>query len=148
MHEQQLDVLEVADKEGLVAGGHHVAGLLVGAEADLQVTSRSAKTVPFLPTIFGDKTYAGHGHGAPEASPDTVVDTLRLAPAGVDALEPVTLVTVEALRAYTTRPVNTSILSKLSPRPVSLVQSPHRFVGQRRSSNFSCVVSSTGRGTR
>jgi hypothetical protein len=36
VHEQQLDVLDVADKEGLVARGHHEAGLLVGAEADLQ----------------------------------------------------------------------------------------------------------------
>ena len=39
MHQQQLDVLGVADKEGLVAGGHHVAGLLVGAESDLNAKS-------------------------------------------------------------------------------------------------------------
>lgn len=36
VHEEQLDVLDVADKEGLVARGHHVAGLLVGAIADLK----------------------------------------------------------------------------------------------------------------
>ena len=35
MHEQELNVLGVADEESLVAGGHHEAGLLVGAEADL-----------------------------------------------------------------------------------------------------------------
>lgn len=35
MHEQQLDILDVVDDESLVAGGHHVAGLLVGAIADL-----------------------------------------------------------------------------------------------------------------
>lgn len=36
MHEEELDVTDVADEEGLVAGGHHVAGLLVGAIADLE----------------------------------------------------------------------------------------------------------------
>ena len=36
MHEQQLNVVGVADEEGLVAGGGHVAGLLVGAETDLK----------------------------------------------------------------------------------------------------------------
>jgi hypothetical protein len=35
VHHQQLNVLDVADEEGLVAGGHHEAGLLVGAIADL-----------------------------------------------------------------------------------------------------------------
>lgn len=35
VHQQQLDVLDVVDDESLVAGGHHVAGLLVGAESDL-----------------------------------------------------------------------------------------------------------------
>jgi hypothetical protein len=36
VHEEQLDVLDVADEEGLVARGHHVTGLLVGAIADLE----------------------------------------------------------------------------------------------------------------
>lgn len=35
VHQQELDILDVVDDEGLVAGGHHVAGLLVGAESDL-----------------------------------------------------------------------------------------------------------------
>jgi len=76
VHEEELNVLSVADEESLVAGRHHVAGLLVGAEAD-----------------------RGHSHGAPEASANSVVDTLGLAPAGIEALEPITLVTAEALRA-------------------------------------------------
>jgi hypothetical protein len=36
VHEEELDVLDVADEEGLVARGHHVLGLLVGAIADLE----------------------------------------------------------------------------------------------------------------
>lgn len=36
VHHQQLNIVDVADEEGLVAGGHHVTGLLVGAKADLQ----------------------------------------------------------------------------------------------------------------
>ena len=36
VHEEQLDVLDVADEESLVAGGHHVLGLLVGAVSDLK----------------------------------------------------------------------------------------------------------------
>jgi hypothetical protein len=36
VHEEELDVLDVADAERLVAGRHHVAGLLVGAIADLE----------------------------------------------------------------------------------------------------------------
>ena len=36
VHEEELDILDVADKEGTVAGGDHESGLLVGAVADLQ----------------------------------------------------------------------------------------------------------------
>lgn len=35
MHQEELDILGVVDEEGLVARGHHVAGLLVAAVADL-----------------------------------------------------------------------------------------------------------------
>lgn len=35
MHQQELNIVDVADKESLVAGGGHVTGLLVRAEADL-----------------------------------------------------------------------------------------------------------------
>lgn len=81
-------------------------------------------TRPRLEDRKGKKqTYRGHDQGAPEASPDTAVDTLGLAPAGIDALEPVTLVTGEALRACTERSqVNISF-------PFSIpfqIPSPHR----------------------
>ena len=36
MHEEELDISGVVDQESLVAGWHHVAGLLVGAKSDLQ----------------------------------------------------------------------------------------------------------------
>lgn len=35
VHQEQLNILDVVDEEGLVAGGCEVAGLLVGAETDL-----------------------------------------------------------------------------------------------------------------
>jgi hypothetical protein len=35
VHEEEVDVAGVVNEEGLVAGGHHVAGLLVGAETNL-----------------------------------------------------------------------------------------------------------------
>jgi hypothetical protein len=35
VHEKELQISQVIDDESLVAGGHHVAGLLVGAIADL-----------------------------------------------------------------------------------------------------------------
>lgn len=35
MHEEELDVTGVLDEEGLVAGGHHVLGLLVATISDL-----------------------------------------------------------------------------------------------------------------
>ncbi len=40
MHEEEVNVGNVADEEGLVAGGGHVAGLLVGAEANLSRENR------------------------------------------------------------------------------------------------------------
>jgi hypothetical protein len=35
VHQEELNVLGVVNEESLVAGGHHVAGLLVGAITDL-----------------------------------------------------------------------------------------------------------------
>lgn len=49
VHHEELEVLDVVDQEGLVAGGHHVAGLLVGAVADLGgvfVRERSPRGTP------------------------------------------------------------------------------------------------------
>jgi hypothetical protein len=36
VHEEEIDIPGVINKERFVAGGHHVASLLVGAKADLQ----------------------------------------------------------------------------------------------------------------
>lgn len=36
VHEEHVHVVDVVDEEGLVAGGHHVAGALVGTIADLE----------------------------------------------------------------------------------------------------------------
>lgn len=36
VHQEELDVVDVVDDEGLVARGHHELGLLVGAIADLE----------------------------------------------------------------------------------------------------------------
>lgn len=111
VHEQKLNIVDVVDEEGLVAGGHHVAGLLVGTIANLQI--RCVSTVFHLEArashrddcssidaIQGGCTYGGHGNGASEASSNSGVDTLGPSPAGADTLEAVTLVTFEALRAY------------------------------------------------
>lgn len=111
MHEEKLDVLEVADKESLVAGGGQELGLLVGTIADLK--SKSLATCPTskhadhqrIFELSGSRsrvcTYLGHGNGTAESSSDSGIDTLGLAPARVHALEPITLVTGEALRACT-----------------------------------------------
>ena len=45
VHKKELDVLDVADEEGLVARGHHVAGALVGAIANLEDQPRSATSL-------------------------------------------------------------------------------------------------------
>lgn len=46
MHEEELKVLDVADEESLVAGGHHVAGLLVGTVADLYLSIGQCLALP------------------------------------------------------------------------------------------------------
>lgn len=50
VHEEELKVLDVVDEESLVAGGHHVAGLLVGTVADL-LSSQSACFLFTLPRL-------------------------------------------------------------------------------------------------
>ena len=42
VHEEEVEVTGVVDEESLVAGGHHVAGLLVAAVANLSENSTSA----------------------------------------------------------------------------------------------------------
>jgi len=85
----------VVDEEGLVAAGHHVAGLAVGSVSDLCVALPSAcvrRSLVPQPAKFAStsrskvylrdqgKSYLGHSSLSLEASADTVVDTLGLAP--------------------------------------------------------------------
>lgn len=35
MHEEEIDVSGIVDEESFVAGGHHVASLLIGAKTNL-----------------------------------------------------------------------------------------------------------------
>lgn len=70
-------------------------------------------------------TYRRHGHGAPEPSPDTVINALGLAPAGGDTFESVTLVSVEARRAC---PEDDSLAGRLfleAKHQEALVPRPH-----------------------
>lgn len=96
MHEEEVEVLDVVDEEGLVARGHHEAGLLVGTVANL-----------------------GHGDHAAEATTDTTIDTLRLAPGGANAVETIALVAEEARSAC-----------------IMLVSSLSEFVGSSRRSSI------------
>ena len=80
VHEEELDVLGVVDEESLVAGGHHVAGLLVGTVTD-----------------------GGHGHLSLEAATDGIINTLGLAPRLTNAHKAVRLVTLEAVGTYNSR---------------------------------------------
>lgn len=38
VHQEEVDIANVVDEESLVSGWHHVAGLLVGTESDLERT--------------------------------------------------------------------------------------------------------------
>ena len=49
VHQEELDILGVADQKRLVTRGHHVSRLLVGAEADLRWGPRQ-KNIPKLST--------------------------------------------------------------------------------------------------
>ena len=91
VHEEEINVLGVVNEESLVAGGHHVLGLLVAAVTDLSNVLAFAHChyIPNDSTRYDSKfdvdqagswTYGGHGDVRLEASADTVVDTLRLAP--------------------------------------------------------------------
>lgn len=120
MHEEKVNLGNVVDEEGLVARRHHVASLLVGTVTDLFELKRPSATTllrkamvrPVQSTHFRvddfsfhcpssflgllDDSHLWHGSLALEASADTVVDTLGLSPARVDAHEAVRLVAVEA----------------------------------------------------
>lgn len=68
MHKEELDVTDVADEESLVAGGHHVLGLLVGTEADLYV----AKEQPLVSCSYHST------HCRLKSSSTNLVSSLRL----------------------------------------------------------------------
>lgn len=80
MHEEELDVTGVLDEEGLVAGGHHVLGLLVATISDLYRRNTLVFDTRCGIVMEWDGKYRGHGNVALKASADTVVDTLGLAP--------------------------------------------------------------------
>ena len=40
VHQEEVDIADVVDEESLVSGWHHVAGLLVGTESDLERTGQ------------------------------------------------------------------------------------------------------------
>ncbi len=58
VHQKEIDVADVVDKERLVAGWHHVAGSLVAAITDLDITKHQQ---PFLSLPQRRSRY----HGSP-----------------------------------------------------------------------------------
>ena len=114
MHEKKVEVASVVDEESLVAGWHHVACLLVVTVADLSCIQASANMFlcatkidrllylrllsPFAPSPLFRSTHLWHSSLSLESPPHSVVNALRLPPAGVDAFEAVGLVAVEGRR--------------------------------------------------
>ena len=109
VHEEEFEITGVVDQESLVAGWHHVACLSVRAVTDLE--AKKPVSLPFTSFPQGphishlllpfdshllSSAYLWHSSLTLESSPDSVVDTLRLSPARVNAFESVGLVTVEA----------------------------------------------------
>lgn len=138
MHEEKVNLGNVVDEEGLVARRHHVAGLPVGTVTNLYELGRPSATtllrkvmirpVPYshflvddfsfpCPSSFLgllDDAHLWHGSLALEASADTVVDTLGLSPARVDAHEAVRLVAVEARSACRRNILSATVVLPLS----------------------------------
>jgi hypothetical protein len=48
VHEEEFDIAGVVDEESLVAGGHHMSGLLVGSETNLQIPNQCCPCLPQL----------------------------------------------------------------------------------------------------
>lgn len=124
VHEEEFEVADVLNKESLVAGWHHVSGLLVATVTNLNFAKTSVvvhsvcslhRQVRFPHALIPGRafpvslsalrpeslarTHLRHSSLALETSPHTVVDTLWLSPAGVHAHEPVALVAVEVRSA-------------------------------------------------
>ena len=109
MHQEEVNIADVVDEESLVAGGHHVAGFLVRSETNLIIQSalssilqirRSWQNQYFAFQLEIDAamasivlpTYRWHNHLALETSSDTIVNTLRLSPAGVETFVSVCMI--------------------------------------------------------
>lgn len=99
VHEEEVDISDVVNKESLVSRGHHVSRLLVGSETNLSHLSAAFR----MPRLWCFKSYRWHNHLSLEASSDSVVDTLWLPPARVDTHVGVALMSVKALGAYYTK---------------------------------------------
>lgn len=102
VHQEELNVLGVVDEESLVAGGHHVAGLLVGAITDLgpridrsiiEFTGEKSNPDLDLKKVMGRIV---HANNTLETATDAVINTLGLAPRGTDTHKAVRLVAEEA----------------------------------------------------
>jgi len=52
VHEEEVDIADVVDEEGLVAGWHHVAGLLVGSETNLNRAMSALSLNITTPIVF------------------------------------------------------------------------------------------------
>jgi hypothetical protein len=107
VHEEKVELADVVDEESLVAGGHHVAGLLVGTVTDL-----------------------GHDGLSLEATAHGIVNTLGLSPAGVYAHEAVRLVAGEARSACISITVSNGLpVSPLRRSSLSWRRSLERCLG-------------------
>jgi hypothetical protein len=67
VHQEELDIVGVLNEEGLVARGHHVAGLLVGAIADLLCRQKRILSVRLL--AVGETTQLDSGINVRRAWP-------------------------------------------------------------------------------
>jgi hypothetical protein len=74
VHEEEINVGDVVDEEGLVAGRHEMASFPVGAVSNLDSQSIPSQRQ------FSISAYLWHGSLALESSSDAIVDTLWLSP--------------------------------------------------------------------
>lgn len=145
VHQEKVDITDVVDEESLVAGGHHVAGLLVGSKTNLIVSSALVLDI-VSPEVHGRfvispsehefepvmtsclfLTYRWHNHLALEPSSDTIVNTLRLSPAGVETFVCVALMTMETLRACISRRQSISFMFQVVAAQISVSRRNIRF---------------------
>jgi hypothetical protein len=83
VHEEQVDIIDVADKESLVSGWDQMSCFLVGAVSNLLfkfVSLLSPLTSPFFSFEGWRNTYRWHSGLTLESPPDSIVNTLWLPP--------------------------------------------------------------------